>query len=145
MIVNRSLPDRLGKSGSRTASAALTVLALLAHTGQQPARAQSSDGERLFHQRCGACHTLEENRPGSAPHLAGIFGRRAGSLASARYSRALKETDIVWDRQSLDTFLQDPRALVPGTRMKARVPSDEERAAILDHLEQNRTADGDQI
>jgi cytochrome c len=34
-----------------------------------------------------------------------------------RYSRALAEADVVWDQHSLDLWLADSRAFIPGNRM----------------------------
>ncbi|WP_245319386.1 c-type cytochrome [Mesorhizobium temperatum] len=114
------------------------LAALLAAAGlllPDAASAQQSDGERLFRQRCGACHSLEPGQNRAGPHLSGIIGRTAGSVESARYSAALRESDIVWDGGTLDTFLAAPRQMVPGTSMTVGVPNAAQRAAIIGHLE----------
>ncbi len=83
------------------------------------ARAQPSEeqGARDF-QRCISCHALdpaEEGLPG--PLLRGVVGRRAASLPGFDYSPALRDSGLVWDSATLDRFLADPEALVPGTTM----------------------------
>lgn len=100
-----------------------------------PAEAQEAGGERLFQQRCGACHSLEAGQNGVGPHLAGVIGRTAGSIETARYSAAMRDTGIVWDSGSLDAFLAAPREVVPGTRMTVSFPDPAQRAAIITYLE----------
>jgi cytochrome c len=97
--------------------------------------AQQADGERLFRQRCAACHSLEPGQNRAGPHLSGVIGRAAGSVEGARYSAALRESDIVWDSGTLDAFLAAPRQRVPGTSMTVGVPSAAQRAAIIGYLE----------
>ncbi|BCH16730.1 c-type cytochrome [Mesorhizobium sp. L-2-11] len=99
------------------------------------ASAQQADGERLFRQRCAACHSLEPGQTRAGPHLSGIIGRAAGSVEGARYSAALRESDIVWDGGTLDAFLAAPRQRVPGTSMTVGVPNAAQRAAIIGYLE----------
>lgn len=114
------------------------LAALLAAAGlllQVPASAQQVDGEQLFRQRCGACHTLEPGQNRAGPHLSDVIGRQAGSVEEARYSAAMRDSNIVWDGPSLDTFLTAPRQMVPGTSMAVGVPNAEQRAAIIRFLE----------
>ncbi|AUG53858.1 c-type cytochrome [Thalassospira marina] len=98
------------------------------------AHAQNADGERLFKQRCGACHSLKagENRVG--PSLADINGRPAGSLEGVRYSPALRDSGIRWDATNLDAFVENSKKLVPGTRMNIRISDPDQRKAITDYL-----------
>lgn len=85
-----------------------------------PVRAQqdaASRGERDF-RACMACHSLEPDGNMTGPSLAGLWGRKAGSLASfERYSDALKSSGIIWDDRSLDAWLTDPDHMVPGNDM----------------------------
>lgn len=114
------------------------LVAVLAAAGlllPAAASAQQADGERLFHQRCGTCHSLEPSQNRAGPHLSGVIGRTAGSVEGARYSAAMRESGIVWDSQSLDTFLAAPRQIVPGTFMTVGVPNAAQRAAIISYLE----------
>jgi len=70
---------------------------------------------------CAACHSLQGGDHRTGPSLAGIWGRTAGSIAGFnRYSKALKESGIVWNADALDRWIKDPKALVPGNRMVFR-------------------------
>ena len=85
-----------------------------------PAFAEGGDtvrGQRNF-RACAPCHSLEADRNMTGPSLAGLWGRKAGSLQSfERYSDALKSSGIIWDDGSLDGWLTDPDAMVPDNEM----------------------------
>ncbi|HEX2257450.1 MAG TPA: cytochrome c family protein [Afifellaceae bacterium] len=104
----------------RTFSALRGAVLLLALALAAPAFAQAGDvreGERLF-RACAACHSLESGRHMTGPSLAGIFGREAGTAEGFnRYSQELRESGIVWDEATMDVWLTDPAAMVPGNRM----------------------------
>lgn len=113
------------------------VLALL--VGVWASAAQAQEGERVF-QRCYACHSLDPAERGlSGPTLRGIFGRRAGTLDGFDYSRSLREAGrdgLVWSAETLDRFLDDPEALVPGVRMGGvRLRDAAERRALIRWLQ----------
>ena len=93
-------------------------------------------GARAF-QRCAACHSLREDARSPAPHLDGVVGRRAGAVESFAYSdpmRAAGRRGLVWDAATLERFLADPEAVVPGTAMPFQGGSAAERAALIDWL-----------
>lgn len=92
------------------------------------------DGQKLFQQRCGACHQIDSTRNGVGPHLQGVIGRTSGSVEGFRYSPALQGAGITWDAVQLDTFLTNPAGLVRGTRMTQRFAKADERKAIIDFL-----------
>jgi cytochrome c len=96
------------------ATSALLVTLLLA--GVARADGDAVRGEARF-QDCAACHRLEADVNNVGPSLHGIFTRKAGELADFRYSPALKHSGIGWTPETLDAFLTNPQALVPGNRM----------------------------
>ena len=61
-----------------------------------------SRGEKLF-ARCTACHSVNGQKK-IGPSLAGVFGRKAGSVEGARHSKALAQSDLVWTEQNLDAW-----------------------------------------
>ena len=67
--------------------------------------------------QCAACHSLEADVNKTGPSLAGLFGRKAGSVEDFNYSDANKNSGIVWDDAILRKYLPDPQKLVPGTKM----------------------------
>jgi cytochrome c len=88
-------------------------------------------GKVIFEKRCTGCHALNQNREG--PHLAGVYGRVAGSVTGFDYSDALKNAHIVWNEQTLDRWLTDPQTMVPGTEMDFYVAPGE-RADVIAFL-----------
>jgi cytochrome c len=91
--------------------------------------------------KCYACHSVnpaERDLPG--PNLHGLPGRRAGTLPGFEFSRALREAGrrgLVWTDESLDRFLRDPQAAVPGTTMAPPGVRDAaERHAVIEYLKQ---------
>ena len=91
-------------------------------------------GETIYH-KCQGCHSLDRNRVG--PKHMGLFGRQAGSLADFDYSAAMKNSGIVWSEQTLDSFLADPRGVVPGTKMTyAGIKNAQDRADLIAYLKE---------
>ena len=97
--------------------------------------ADAAAGKMVFN-RCHICHTLEAGgRNGTGPNLHGLFGRKAGAVEHFKYSEAMKNSGIVWDRATLEKYLRDPKEFVPGTRMAfPGIESDEEIADLLAYL-----------
>lgn len=86
----------------------------------------------LYEARCGGCHALDRNKYG--PMHRGVVGRAAATQPGYRYSDALRRSGIVWTEPTLDAWLDDPRRLVPGTRMDARLKDPEARRQIIAYL-----------
>jgi len=73
-------------------------------------------GKAVFEQ-CAACHSLDGSGDYDGPTLKGVIGRKAGSLEDYRYSAAMKRSDVTWDAGTLDEYVADPQAFIPGNRM----------------------------
>ncbi|MFN3644044.1 MAG: c-type cytochrome [Gemmobacter sp.] len=98
-----------------------------------------AQGAVIFAAQCAACHQVGEgarNRVG--PHLNGIFDRKAGVLEGAVYSRGMVRMGndgLRWTLETLDAYIENPRALVSGTRMSYRGLRDPQgRADIIAYL-----------
>lgn len=109
-----------------------TAVAIVAGSAAAQAIGDAVRGKTLYESRCGACHSVEADRIG--PRHAGVAGRRAGTVPGFDYSPALKASRIVWDRQSLERWLADPEALVPGQRMGYRLGDAQQRADVVAYL-----------
>jgi cytochrome c len=111
----------------------IPVLIFLAiGTSTAKAAGDAAAGAELYEFTCTACHALDFNRTG--PKHRGVFGRKAGSLAEFDYSPALKSANVVWDEASLDRWLTNPEAFIPGQKMNIRVSGAESRADIIAFL-----------
>lgn len=102
-------------------------------TATAAAAPDATRGQALYQARCAACHAPDFN--GVGPAHRGVFGRAAGTARGfAAYSPALKRSGIVWTEASLDRWLADPEALVPGQAMGVSVPDAAERADVIAFL-----------
>jgi cytochrome c len=91
-------------------------------------------GKAVFEKRCTGCHTLEADREG--PRLAGVYGRKAGSIAGFAYSPGLKNSGITWTDATLEKWLSDPDLVVKDNNMSIGVPKAEERRDLIAYLKQ---------
>ena len=89
-------------------------------------------GEELYNSRCIACHSPDANRVG--PKHRGVVGRKAGSLPDFNYSKAVRNSGVVWDEQTLDDWLTNPQAFIPGQRMNFKVADPADRADLIAYL-----------
>jgi cytochrome c len=112
--------------------AALATLVLLTSQSIADSTGDAKRGEQLYEQKCKACHTVNENSTG--PRHKGIFGRRAGTISDYRYSLALEDQDFDWNEETLDAWLADPSAVVPGNLMGMSVQSAQDRQDLIAYL-----------
>lgn len=85
-------------------------------------------------QSCAHCHQIGPGaRSSSGPTLTGLLGRHAAST-DYPYSKAMRESGIVWDEPTLRAFLKSPQAVVPGTRMAFGGVDDQKIDQLIDFL-----------
>jgi cytochrome c len=94
--------------------------------------------------QCSLCHSITETpRRMAGPDLYGVFDRKAGADVAYRYSSAFIEADLVWDREMLNAFLENSRAVVPGNKMAfGGIRDAKKRKAVICALKGLRRADG---
>jgi cytochrome c len=115
-------------------SATLALLLTLSPACSAWAAGDAARGEARF-QDCAACHKLEAGDNNVGPSLHGIFTRKAGEIADFRYSPAMKRSGIVWTPETLEKFISDPQAMVPGNRMPyAGMAGADDRADLIAYL-----------
>jgi cytochrome c len=112
--------------------AAVMMLALSVGAGlfgaQANAAGDAEAGGKLFKRVCGGCHQIGESaRPFFGPQLNNVIGRVAGSTTDYQYSDAMRSSGIVWTREKLAAYIEDPKAVVSGTRMIFWGISDQEK------------------
>jgi cytochrome c len=132
--------QRDARGGNRSAAmqAQSALFAFAAALLMNPSRAADTPQVPEAFERCIACHSYQKDEPlQEAPPLWGVVGRKVASVEGFDYSPALKSLGGAWDRTRLDQFLTNPRALVPGPKMKmGGLPDPAERAVVLDFLGQ---------
>lgn len=89
-------------------------------------------GRTLYESRCGGCHSVDAHRVG--PLHRNLIGRQAGHAPDFTYSPALQSSSVVWSAKTLDQWLSNPEALIPGQRMNYSVRSAEDRRLIIEYL-----------
>jgi cytochrome c len=95
----------------------ILALSLLAGRAAGPAVAADVEAGKTAFKKCALCHTTEAGKNKIGPSLFGIVGRKSATLEDFNYSEGMKKFDHTWDEETLDTYLADPRATVPGTKM----------------------------
>jgi cytochrome c len=108
--------------------------AILAAFDAGGARGDTIAGRSAFEKHCTGCHALDHEKTG--PRLAGVVGRRAGTVAGFQYSDAVKKSAVVWNEAVLDKWLIDPETVIPDTDMAFRLDNPVERAAIIAFLKE---------
>ncbi len=116
-------------------SAAVAVTAFTARAATPSG--DPTRGARLF-RACAACHSLAPDRNMTGPSLAGVWGRKAGSLKSfERYSSALKASNVVWNEAALDQWLKSPSQFIPNNHMPFDgIPDARQRADLIAFLKE---------
>jgi len=109
---------------------------LLAPLAIDPATAADAEAGKTDFKKCALCHTIEAGKNKIGPSLFGVVGRKSASVENYTYSEGMKKFDHTWDTQTLDNYLADPRAVVPGTKMIFPGIKDEaERQDVIAYLE----------
>jgi cytochrome c len=124
---------RIDGASRATNAIALAVVLAVGHPAPSFASGDAAHGASVYHE-CMICHSLDHN--GIGPRHRDIFGSKAGSVADYDYSAALKASNIVWNETTLDQWLTNPQALVPGTKMIFSVPNAQDRADVIAFLKQ---------
>ena len=113
-----------------------TALAILSGPALAQDDTEAKEAQLAFNNHCRTCHVTREGDHRLGPSLSGVVGREAGSAPGYGYSSAMADADLIWDEASLDRFIENPNAVVPGNNMKpfSGVGSADERAKIIAHL-----------
>ena len=110
-----------------------------------PARAQVAlpaaappDGAAVFRTQCGTCHSLTPGEVRQGPNLAGVYGRKAGTLPGYKYSAGFADAEWAWDEEHLDPYLTNPQAVIKGGVMGYRQAKPEVRQAVIAYLKEQQ-------
>lgn len=118
--------------------ALIMAFLLLAGPGSALAAGNAHNGMKIF-KKCAACHSLEQGKKKIGPSLHGVIGRMAGTAEGYKYSKAMAahgKAGTVWAADTLDTYLQAPRKVVPGTKMSfPGLKKTQDRADVIAYLQ----------
>jgi cytochrome c len=105
---------------SAPAPAPLTDAQKKALLAELPVAYQSADldnGQAKF-ALCKTCHNVTQGSGSmTGPDLYAVFGRKSGTSPGFAYSDGLKALGITWDATTIDKWIANPHAMVPGTKM----------------------------
>jgi cytochrome c len=118
--------------------APLTIVACVLGLGLAAGTARAADaakGAAAFSTYCAECHSMKEGKDKKGPSLFGTFGKPAAQREGFAYSDALRGSHLAWTADKLDAYVTNPRALVPGGKMKYDGLADAaERADLIAYL-----------
>jgi cytochrome c len=101
---------------------------------QTVARNNADDAPASF-EICKACHSVQPGENGIGPTLNDIYDSTAGKVPGFEFSPALLQSGIKWDEASLDKWLTNPQAMVPGTKMSFGGMTDAaKRKEVIEYL-----------
>src|SRR5215471_7317872 len=112
------------------------LMLILSLAAAHSARAGDVEAGKTAVKKCALCHATESGKNKVGPSLYGVVGRKSGTLDGFNYSEGMMKFDHAWDEQTLDTYLADPRATVPGTKMIfPGIKDEKERQDVIAYLE----------
>lgn len=130
--------------------AAVAATGLMMTTAGIASAQDASKGKSTFNQ-CKACHALDHALVG--PPLAGVVGRKAGSIAGYSYSELMKtagEAGLVWDEANLVDYLKGPtdylkkyvsekgKTATGSSKMAYQLASEDQRKNVVAYLKEQK-------
>jgi cytochrome c len=102
------------------------------------AAGDAAEGEKIFQTKCKVCHQIGAGAKNFVgPELNGVVGRKSGSVPDFNYSDANKSSGITWDEATLNEFLTNPKAKIPGTKMVfVGLPKEGDRENVIAYISQ---------
>ncbi len=99
------------------------------------ASADPAKGEQVFN-KCTACHNANKGGANQlGPNLWGVLGEPVGKGHAFAFSSALSGKGGNWDWATLSTWLSNPKAFAPGTKMTfAGLGNPQDRANVIAFL-----------
>jgi len=118
-----------------TSGLAIAAMALAMAGGSAQAGGDAEAGAKVY-KKCQACHAIEVGKNKVGPSLAGVVGRQAGTTDGYKYSDAMANSGVVWTEETLDQYLADPKAFLPGNKMTFNgLKKDADRANVIAYLQ----------
>lgn len=130
----------MSRYAPRALGAALAALLALPAFAQDAATVAGDPaaGEKVF-KKCAACHSLDPSGKSKVgPDLYGVIDRPTASVADFKYSDAMAKLGAeghVWSVEEIEKYLENPKAMVPGTKMTfVGLKKPEDRADVVAYI-----------
>jgi cytochrome c len=102
------------------------------------AAGDAKKGKKVFN-KCKACHAVKAGKNKTGPSLAGILGKKAGTVEGYKKYKGLKGADFIWDEANLDGWLKNPKKWLKAkngkkSRMVYKLKKEKDRANVIEYL-----------
>lgn len=100
-------------------------------------------GKTLFN-KCAVCHNYDRSQTHGVvgPNLYQTLDRPVGKIEGYKFSSAMRKSEDRWTVEFLDSFLKQPMAVYPRTRMAfAGISNAQDRADLICFLAANQIND----
>ena len=78
----------------------------------------ASQGAKIFKAKCSSCHTINEGGPNKqGPNLYNVMNKKSGQVQGFKYTKANKESGVVWNNENMFNYLTNPKKFIKGTNM----------------------------
>ena len=105
------------------------------NTAHAASAGNAKAGADVFDQECSDCHSVKQGKNKKGPSLFGVVDRKSASIADFVYSDPMRALNIAWSLDKIESYITNPKAVVPGGKMKYDGLGDEkERADLLAFL-----------
>jgi cytochrome c len=105
-------------------------------TVASPAHAKdAAAGQAVFKTQCSICHSPSVGKNIVGPSLFGVVGRHTASVTGFHYSAGNQAANLTWNEDTLEKYIDSPKAVVPGTTMSfSGIKDADKRADLIAYL-----------
>ena len=100
----------------------------------------SNNGAKLFKAKCSTCHTINEGGPNKqGPNLFAVIGRQSGKVSGFNYTKANKNSGILWTNETMFDYLANPKKYIKGTNMAfPGLKKEKDRFDLIKYLNESK-------
>ena len=114
------------------------IISTSLYAGSALAAGDAKKGKKVFN-KCKACHKIKAGKHGVGPSLAGIVGRKAGTVAGYKRYKGMKGADWVWNEALLSEYLTNPGKFTKArtgkkTSMVLKLKKQKDRDNVIAYL-----------
>ncbi len=118
---------------------ALAMIMALASGSAFAGDGDAKKGEKVF-KKCKVCHAVKAGKHKIGPSLAGIVGRKAGTVDGFKKYKALKGADFVWDDDNISQWITNQKKFLKAkglptkTGMRVKIKKKDDRENLIAYL-----------